>query len=99
MDTLANFDSNGFMTVGFNGIQDEMAETYVSSGSAYHCCTIFLPLGLNHQDSFWASENQKWTALKAFSGMEFEADHAFHERQVYKEFLMKIVFKLKRILK
>lgn len=99
METLANFDSNGFMIVGFNGIQDEMAETYVSSGSAYHCCTIFLPLGLNHQDAFWASENQKWTALKAFSGMEFEADHAFHERQVYKEFLMKIVFKLKRILK
>lgn len=97
MDSLANFDSNGFMTVGFNGEQANMAETYVSSGSAYHCCTIFLPLGLNHQDAFWASENQKWTALKAFSGMEFEADHAFHERQVYKEFLMKIVFKLKSV--
>lgn len=97
MDTLANFDSNGFMTVGFNGIQDEMAEAYVSSGSAYHCSTIFLPLGLNNQDAFWTDEDRKWTTLKAFNGIEFEADHAFHEKSANREFYMAIVYKFQSV--
>lgn len=97
MDSLVNFDRNGFMTVGFNGIQENMAETYVSSGSAYHCSTIFLPLGLNDQHPFWIDEDREWTALMAFNGIEFEADHAFHERKLNKEFLMSVVYKLQSV--
>lgn len=94
MDSLVNFDSNGFMTVGFNGVQEKMAETYVSSGSAYHCSTIFLPLGLNDQHPFWTDEDREWTALKAFKGIEFETDHAFHEKNLNKEFQMAVIYKL-----
>jgi hypothetical protein len=94
MKSLVNFDSNGFMTVGFNGVQEKMAETYVSSGSTYHCCTIFLPLGLSNQDDFWKNQDLKWTALKAFNGYEFENDCGFHERDLNKEFQMAVVYKL-----
>lgn len=101
-----NFDSKGFMTVGFNGVQEKMIEDYVSSGSPYHCATIFLPLGLSKEHGFWSGKDQKWTSLKAFTGEEFEADHAFHEKQVFKEFWMSVVykfqsifFKIKRFLK
>jgi hypothetical protein len=97
MGCLTNFDANGFMTVGFNGEQEKMAETYVSSGSPYHCSTIFLPLGLNKYESFWTDEDQKWTTLKAFNGMEFEADHAFHEKEVYKDFANKIIYKVQSV--
>jgi hypothetical protein len=97
MECLTNFDSNGFMTVGFNGKQEKMAETYVSSGSPYHCSTIFLPLGLKKKESFWTDEDQMWTALKAFNGVEFKVDHAFHEKKIYKDFANKIIYKVQSV--
>lgn len=92
-----NFDSKGFMTVGFNGVQENMSENYVSSGSAYHCSTIFLPLGLPKEHEFWSEKAQKWTSLKAFTGEEFEADHAVHEKNQMKEFYMKVIYKLQSV--
>lgn len=82
MKTLGNFDSDGFLTIGFNGLQKEMAESYVSSGSPYHCCTVFLPLGLNSDHGFWIDGDEKWTSLKAFDGDEFNLDHAYHEESI-----------------
>ena len=79
-----NFDSEGFLTVGFNGKQEKMQESYVSSGSPYHCTTIFLPLGLPKEHSFWTSQDQNWTALKAYTGEEFEADHMYYEKDKFK---------------
>ena len=89
-----NFDSKGFMAVGFNGQQDFMAEDYVSSGSAYHCATIFLPLGLEENHPFWAAPDCDWTSVKAYSGQEFNADKAFHEINKTIERLMPIKYKL-----
>ena len=83
MASNTNFDSKGFLTVGFNGEQEKMQESYVSSGSPYHCATIFLPLGVPKEHSFWISENQKWTALKAYIGEEFEADHMYYEKNKF----------------
>ena len=74
-----NFDKDGFMTIGFNGMQTDFAENYVSSGSPYHCTTFFLPLGLSPDSEFWKSPEEKWTSLKAFTGEEFPADHAYCE--------------------
>ncbi|GAA4973294.1 DUF2264 domain-containing protein [Algibacter aquimarinus] len=88
-----NFDSDGFMTIGFNGMQERMAESYVSSGSPYHCCSVFLPLGLSCDHPFWKDEDSEWTSLKAFNGQEFEQDKSFHEKSVKQEFFMPLVYK------
>lgn len=93
METLDNFDSHGFMTIGFNGKQEHMAEGYVSSGSPYHCATLLLPLGLDKHHPFWKDEDAAWTALKAFSGLEFEPDKSYHEINKAKKFLMPMVYK------
>lgn len=84
MTNSNNFDSEGFLTVGFNGKQEKMQESYVSSGSPYHCTTIFLPLGLPKEHSFWVSKDQKWTTLKAYTGDEFEADYMYFEKGKFK---------------
>lgn len=78
------FDEKGFMTVGFAGKQNSIAETYVSSGSAYHCTTFFLPLGLDSYHPFWTEPSEKWTSVKAFNGEEFPRDHRYEEEnEVY----------------
>lgn len=40
------FDKDGWLTLGVCGHQPELADSYVSTGSAYLCAFIFLPLGL-----------------------------------------------------
>ncbi len=97
METRSNFDADGFMTIGFNGVQHNMAEVYVSSGSPYHCCTAFLPLGLESDHEFWSQEICDWTSLKAFKGLEFPADHAYEERNASKEYLMTFVYKFQSL--
>lgn len=94
MDSIENFDSKGFMVIGFNGKQLQMAEDYVSSGSPYHCCTIFLPLGLKEENQFWSDDDCKWTSLKAFSGLEFNVDKPFHEVNETMERLLPFKYKL-----
>ncbi|GAA4819497.1 DUF2264 domain-containing protein [Litoribaculum gwangyangense] len=93
METPDNFDAQGFLTVGFNGKQEKMAEQYVSSGSAYHCATLFLPLGLDSQHPFWTEKDAAWTSLKAFDGHEFEPDKSYYETHITKDFFMSILYK------
>lgn len=93
-----NFDSEGFLTVGFNGKQEKMQESYVSSGSPYHCSTIFLPLGLPKEHLFWTSEDRNWTSLKAYNGEEFEADHMYYEIDKFKATHLLSVFRIKSYL-
>lgn len=47
------FDSHGWLSIGFQGSQPELAERYISAGSPYFCATAFLPLGLAPTHSFW----------------------------------------------
>jgi len=98
MESDSNSDSEGFMTVGFNGTQETMAEHYVSSGSAYHCRRILLPLGLSNNHPCWMDRDSEWTSLKAFSGFEFDADKSFHEKNVIKEFFMPMIYKCQSAL-
>ena len=93
METSGNFDAQGFLSIGFNGVQEQMAEGYVSSGSAYHACTLFLPLGLPEAHPFWADKNQDWTAVKAFNGLEFGVDKTYIETNPTKERFMPWVYK------
>ena len=69
------FDANGWLTIGFCGHQPELGETYISTGSLYLCSTVFLPLGLSADTSFWQGEAD-WTARKVWSGQYTPIDHA-----------------------
>ncbi|WP_372752971.1 DUF2264 domain-containing protein [Mariniflexile sp.] len=93
METSGNFDAQGFLSIGFNGEQEQMAESYVSSGSPYHCCTLFLPLGLPETHPFWADKDKDWTAVKAFKGDAFPADTTYVESNPMKERFMPWLYK------
>lgn len=71
-----NFDSKGFLTLGFAGHQPELADYYTNSGSMYITSESFLPLGLPATDSFWTSKEEAWTAKKAFVNSKFKKDYA-----------------------
>lgn len=72
----ANFDSNGWLRVGFTGEQLDMSESYINTGSVYLCAVGLLALGLSATDEFWSEPFTEWTNLKAWNGKEVKADHA-----------------------
>lgn len=79
MEAPGNFDSEGWLTVGFYGHQPALAEPYISTGSCYLCAAAWLPLGLRATDPFWADPPAPWTAKKIWSGSNEKADHALGE--------------------
>ena len=86
-----NFDSKGFLTVGLNGSQTDIAEDYISSGSSYHAVTFFTALGIPSPNDFWSKPDKEWTALKAFSGKEVFRDHAYDESIGSKVIISKLI--------
>jgi hypothetical protein len=48
---------DGFLSLGFTGKQESIADSYSNVGSCYLACMIFLPLGLPPNHPFWSSEN------------------------------------------
>ena len=76
LENPANFDENGWLTIGFAGHQPEMGETYVNTGSLYHCTTAFVALGLPADDPFWTEPFAPWTGMKAWAGEKINGDHA-----------------------
>lgn len=71
-----NFNTGGFLQLGFAGHQPGIADSYTNNGSLYLTSLIFLPLGLPADHSFWTSPAEDWTQKKAWSGKEFPKDHA-----------------------
>lgn len=71
-----NFDTNGWLRVGFAGNQLMMSESYINTGSVYLCAMGLLPLGLPPDDPFWSGPYTEWTNLKAWNGKDVPADHA-----------------------
>ncbi len=71
-----NFNSAGFLSLGFAGHQTDLADWYSNSGSMYITSLVFLPLGLPADHSFWVSPAQDWTQKRAWSGRPFPKDHA-----------------------
>lgn len=67
-DGNQNFTSDGWLLLGLNGHQVEIAENDINTGSLYLCCSVFLPLGLDSNDPFWSDEFSEWTSLKAWNG-------------------------------
>lgn len=75
-----NFNENGFLQLGFVGHQPKLADVYTNNGSLYLTTLGFLPLGLPADHPFWTDAPAEWTAKKAWSGMDFLKDKAFHDR-------------------
>lgn len=72
----AMFDAEGWLTLGFCGHQPDVAENYVSTGSAYLCCFVFLPLGLPADAEFWSGKDEKWSSQRVWSGEAVMRDAA-----------------------
>ena len=70
------FDAEGWLTLGFCGYQPDVAENYVSTGSAYLCCFVFLPLGLPADAEFWSGKDEKWSSQRVWAGEAVMRDAA-----------------------
>lgn len=70
-----NFNSAGFLTLGFNGSYPGASDRYTNNGSLYMTSLFLMPLGLAPSDSFWTCDDAPWTQKKAWSGAEFPKDH------------------------
>lgn len=75
--TPASFREDNFLKIGLCGDQESLGEVYISTGSLYMCTTVFLPLGLAPDDSFWTSPDEKWTQKKLWDGEDLPADHKY----------------------
>ena len=74
-----NFNEGQFLSLGFNGKQDEIADTYTNNGSLYMASLAFLPLGLPANHPFWTSFPESWTQKKAWREEDFPRDHTYYE--------------------
>ena len=70
-----NFNSAGFLTLGFNGAYPGASDRYTNNGSLYMTSLFLLPLGLPPTDSFWTCADEPWTSKKAWGGQLFPKDH------------------------
>jgi hypothetical protein len=74
-DECNNFDSKGWLVLGFCGHQPMVADTYTSTGSLYMATLGFLPLGLPASHTFWTALPTEWTSRKAWSSQPFKKDY------------------------
>ena len=70
------FDASGWLQPGVYGLQPNLAEGYINTGSLYLCCAFFLPLGLPDSDPFWAMPDEPWTAKRVWEGCIVPIDHS-----------------------
>ncbi|MCY4744772.1 DUF2264 domain-containing protein [Pelomonas sp. UHG3] len=72
----SNFTPDGFLNIGFRGLQPELGDRYSNNGSMYIASVGLLALGLPASDSFWTTPAQDWTQKKAFASARFPKDYA-----------------------
>lgn len=71
----SNFDSEGFLTIGFARHQPSLGDVYSNSGSMYIASESLLALGLPATDAYWTAPAGVWTMLAAYGGRDFPKDH------------------------
>ena len=74
-DDNRNFDSDGWLVLGFNGHQQAVADVYTSTGSLYMATLGFLTLGLPATNNFWTDAPAEWTSVKAWNGKSIKRDY------------------------
>jgi hypothetical protein len=72
----STFTTTGWLNIGLYGLQPNLGEFYITTGSLYICSEIFLPLGLPSTDDFWAAPAEPWTSVKIWGGQNVHSDHA-----------------------
>ena len=75
-ESPSTFTKEGWLNIGLYGLQPDLADFYINTGSLYLCMNLFLPLGLPGTDEFWSAPAEPWTAVKVWSGQDISADHA-----------------------
>ena len=80
-DGKENFNSGGYLTIGFAGRQPNVADWYTNNGSLYMTSLSFIPLGLPASHPFWTDAPVDWTSRKAWSGQPFPKDHHWGESE------------------
>lgn len=75
-DDNANYNADGFLTLGFNGSQPDISDSYTNNGSLYMASVGFVALGLPASDPFWTDAPVDWTSRRAWTGQSFPRDHA-----------------------
>ena len=78
-DVMDNYNSGGYLTIGFCGSQPATADWYTNNGSLYITSVAFAPLGLPADHPFWTDEPQPWTQVKAWNGQPFPKDHRWDD--------------------
>lgn len=76
LEARGTFDEDGWLRLGLAGHQPSLAESYISTGSLYLATTIFLPLGLDGNHSFWTEPRLPWTSRRLWNGEDGSADKA-----------------------
>lgn len=75
-ESPSTFTKDGWLNIGLYGLQPDLADFYINTGSLYLCMNLFLPLGLPEIDEFWSAPAESWTSVKVWSGQDIPADHA-----------------------
>ena len=70
-----SYRSDGFLKIGVCAGQPSIGESYISTGSLYYACLVFLPLGLPENHAFWTEPGREWTQKRIWNGENVEADH------------------------
>lgn len=78
-DEQNNYNTGGFLTIGFCGNQPGTADWYTNNGSLYMTSLSFMPLGLPADAPFWTDAAQPWTQVKAWGGLAFPKDHRWSD--------------------
>jgi hypothetical protein len=71
----SNFDTQGYLTIGFTGHLPGLGDWYSNSGSMYIASESLIALGLPADDSYWTAPALPWTSRKAFAGEDFPKDY------------------------
>jgi len=79
-DTQNNYNSKGYLTIGFCGHQPESADWYTNNGSCYMTSLCFMPLGLPATHDYWTAPAEEWTQQKAWGGKPFPKDHHWEDK-------------------
>ena len=70
------FTKDGFLSLGFVGKGDNLADYYTNTGSLYMTSLVFMPLALPANHDFWTAQPEEWTQLKAWSNKPIHKDYA-----------------------
>ncbi|HEU5066701.1 MAG TPA: DUF2264 domain-containing protein [Sphingomicrobium sp.] len=71
----SNFDSRGFLTIGFTRAQPSLGDWYSDTGSMYIASESLVALGLPPNAPFWTLPGEPWTMRLAYSGQDFPKDY------------------------